>query len=253
MTLDLTNLPSPTAPEGLIVLVAGEPGSGKTTFGSTFPAPVIMPLEEGVRTIAGREDVRVLPTPQSQNDVREQLTALMRDEHGFKTLVIDSVTALMDMIADEIVQADKTATSLATAMGGWNKGFWAAAHRLRKLIETCINIRDRRAMNIVWIAHSGIENKKMPDEDSYNRYGIRGDDRSTDLLIQYADVIGLCRQEYIIDTIEKENRRMIKGTGSREFVCHAMPAAVTKNRMGIDAPIPFGQTGENPLVHWCAT
>ena len=42
-------------------------------------------------------------------------------------------------------------------------------------------------------------------------------------------------------------RKKVVSTGDREFVCHATAASVSKNGLGITAPLPFTE-GENPLA-----
>ena len=91
--LDLSKLPEAKQDGPIIALITGEPGAGKTTLAGKFPEAVVLPVEDGTRVLAGTE-ARLLPKPKRMQDVRESMAAILNQDHNFKTLVIDSISAL---------------------------------------------------------------------------------------------------------------------------------------------------------------
>lgn len=86
----------------LNMLVYGEPGVGKTTFGATAPRPLIIDAEAGILSIRDKD----LDIVQIRNfeDMRSLFKELKKPEVSAKydTLVIDSITEIMKKIVDEV-------------------------------------------------------------------------------------------------------------------------------------------------------
>jgi hypothetical protein len=73
-----------------IVLIYGAEGRGKTTLAAKFPKPVAMLLERGLPrgvTVDAVEDIA------SYDNVIEGLRELIKDPHGYGTLIIDTIGA----------------------------------------------------------------------------------------------------------------------------------------------------------------
>jgi hypothetical protein len=69
----------------------------------------------------------------------EQLRELMTAQHDFKTVVIDTVTALNALFEAEVVEFDdKGVSNIGEAAGGYNKGYLVVAGihaKLRVLVS----------------------------------------------------------------------------------------------------------------------
>lgn len=251
--IDLANLAQPADHGGLIVLVMGEPGAGKTTFGATMPAPVIASLEEGESSLIGRPDVRMLPRANDADEFAFQVSAIRCEKHDFRTLVIDSVTTYLGLVEADILETDRNAgrnpETLNQALGGYGAGQRAMENRAEGFCKYCMDIRRERGMNVVWIGHQIVETINPPDGASYDRYTLGGFGRAAAKFIQYADVVGVVRQQAAVIK-QPDGRNIAKSTGAREFVCTPTPSAVTKNRLGITEPLPFTIGPPNPLAPW---
>ena len=120
----------------VIVTITGDSGIGKTTLAATFEKPIFMRAENGMQAVRHMKGVKALPVIEKVEQVWEQLMALLTDEHDYKTLVIDSVTALDRMFTEHIIDTDpKNPKSLNQAAGGYGagKGVLASMHsRIRK-------------------------------------------------------------------------------------------------------------------------
>ena len=128
----------------------------------------------------------------------------------------------------------------------------ALAIRLEAFANYCNKIRNDRAMHVVWIGHSVIENVKPPDSESYARLTVAGGTKFIAPFFRHADLIGLCRQKIWLtsESDKKDARKIAIGGDRREIICHSTAGVVTKNRMGIKAPIDFSLEGENPFAAW---
>ena len=74
-------------PQGLRVMIYGEPKVGKSYFGAQIPNHVFLNLENGLEHLKGANK---LPYTDNYDDVKLMLKELENCEHPFKTLVVDS-------------------------------------------------------------------------------------------------------------------------------------------------------------------
>lgn len=239
----------------LIATICGEAGSGKTSLASTFPNPVFIQVEKGMQAIPEAERPQATPLINSSEELYEYLGALITDEHDFKTCVIDSITQLDVLFQREILEeTDKP--NMNEACGGYGKawGRLAAMHdTVRQWTET---LRSERKMHVVFIAHTIIENMAMPDLDDYTRYGVnlvknkQGDCQKP--YVDNVDIVAFVKLKTRLLSKENSNRQKAISDGSRIVECSANPANVSKNRFGIDKPLPFIK-GENPFVEFVAS
>lgn len=244
-------LSAPNAEAASIVLISGDPGVGKTTLAGKFPKPVVIPIEGGEASLSQiNTDALVFPRPRNKKELLEQFDYVAQADHDRVTLVIDSVSALIAMFEQSIVESDSKAQSIAQAGGGYGGGQRLLAAKCQAFIQDCIDLRDDRGMNIVWIGHLNIEEVPQPDTANYERYTIRGHKDSSPKFIQHADMHGLVRLKQAIVGTEKEQKVVDTGDGkTRLFFCAPSSALQTKNRFGIMKMLEWTLDGELPFVH----
>lgn len=104
--------PETAGEKGYKVLLYGASGSGKTYMAGTFPDPVFLDIEGGMRTLltSGRkilrypEDPRQDVTDLSQvRDFYRRVKALKPEEAPFKTIVVDSLNELQVLILKNLL------------------------------------------------------------------------------------------------------------------------------------------------------
>ena len=91
------------------MLLYGAPGSGKTTIAGTFPNPLYLNIEAGVNTLIGK-DIDFVDI-ESWEDVKEVYNKLLSGELDYDSVIIDSITELMDRRKGEI-QGDKNSLAI---------------------------------------------------------------------------------------------------------------------------------------------
>lgn len=117
MAIKMTKFKEPALkkplPKGLAVY--GEPMSGKTTFAGKADKPYFISLDGNAKN-AGYNG----GTPQSYEDIMTIINSA--EEFGYKTIVVDTVEDMAQLLEDEIVTKYK-ANSLKDANGGYGAGY----------------------------------------------------------------------------------------------------------------------------------
>jgi phage nucleotide-binding protein len=231
----------------LIATVCGDGGVGKTSLAATFPKPVIIPTEDGTQSIEQRKDIAVFPVCKTVQDVFDSIGALLSEDHSFRTVVIDSITQLNVMAEAEVVAADPKAKSINQAAGGYGAGYAQVAETHRLIREACEELRNRKKINVVFIAHSETETVDPPDGDAYTRYTLRLHKKSVSHYTDNVDLVGYVKIKTY--TMGDGDKKKATTDGSRIVTAYPVPSHVAKNRFGITQDIVFN-LGENPFAEW---
>ncbi len=242
--LSTISKPASRAP---IITICGDAGTGKTSLAATFPKPVVIRAEDGVSRISRKIDAPLsFPPLTSSDDLFEQLLALLKEDHDYSTLVIDSVTKLEEIFIREILERDVRAKGINQALGGYGNGPSAVAAMHGRVRKAAGLLNERKNMAIIFIAHADLEDMRLPDTDDYQRYSLRLMKKSIPHYIDDVDLVGYVRLSSVLRGDDGDRKKVISD-GSREFVCHATAASVSKNGLGITDALPFPE-GTNPLA-----
>lgn len=221
------------------LVVYGVPGIGKTTFASRAEAPIFLPVEDGLGTLK----VPAFPRPTSYEDVIDAITALIEQDHSYKTLVIDSLDKLEPLLWDHVcahVPGDKGVKVDRIEGYGYGKGFTHALTEWRTLLRGLDVLREQRGMTIILIAHSAVVRFDAPDVDAYERYQLRLQKLADAAVCDWADAILFAN--YKVTAIENKGNSDKKrgvGRGDRELYSTERPAWKAKNRYGIPDACPM--------------
>src|SRR5690625_3547134 len=157
-----------------IVTVLGDAGLGKTSLAATWPAPIVIRAEDGLSAIPEQERPDAFPLIQQVDDLWGQMMALLREEHDYKTLVIDSVTALERLFIQHVIDSDdKKPRSINQALDGYGAGVSAVAAMHPRVRKADSLLNERKNMHVVFVAHADTEPVELPDQDPYTRYNLR--------------------------------------------------------------------------------
>lgn len=223
-------------------------GMGKTTLAATFPKPIFMRAEDGMQSIPYNQRPDAMPVIKKESDVWDQFTALLKEDHDYKTLVIDSVTALERLFIQHVIDSDpKQPRSINQALGGYGAGLSAVAALHQRVRKAAGLINERKNMHVVFLAHADTETIELPDQDPYTRYSLRLGKKSVAPYVDDVDLVGFLKLE-TFTTGEGERKKAISD-GTRVLVTYATAANVSKNRYGIEQDI-IVKKGENPLKQY---
>ena len=231
----------------LMATILGDAGMGKTRLAAAMPKPIFIRAEDGLQSVPVDDRPDAFPRLQHVTDLWDQLMALIKDPHDYCTLVVDSVTALERMFVDDVMAKDGRAKAIAQAMGGYGAGYQAVGAMHQRVRKAAGVLNERREMNVIFIAHADVETMRSPDMDDFMRYTLRLNQKySLAPYVDDVDLVGFIRLQSFVKGEDGERKRVVS-TGRRELVVHANASNVSKNRFGLEHPMPFAE-GENPLL-----
>lgn len=232
-----------------ILTICGDAGLGKSSLAATFPKPIFVRCEDGVARVPKSFRPAALPPVRSEDQLWEQLKALVHDDHDYKTCVIDTISAADRMFVSAILKQDGKAKSLPQALGGYGAGFSALAARHQQVRNAAEMLRMKRGMNVVFLAHTEVGTMRLPDQDDFSRYSLRmTHDKSLPPYLDDVDAVGFLRQVMALRGDDGERKRVVS-SDEREMVMHVTASNVSKNPYGITETITV-PLGENPLAEF---
>lgn len=267
--MDLSALTKPTSKPPMLTIV-GSPGAGKTSLGALFPNAIIIQAEEGSSVFdTWEDDVKPTvfpPLPRARSDksgkvagtldaILDQLRALITQEHGFKTVVIDSVTALHTLFENEVCVKYGT-DNIGEAAGGYGKGFLEVKEMHGKVKNACDHLK-AKGITVVFLAHSGVKKiRNSPEAEEHSVYSLDMHDASIPYYTNLVDGVIYIRQEEFVKGQQSDKKGnttkfgKIINTGKRILVTSGdgkVGYVNSKNRYDLPPEIEIDK-GENPLL-----
>lgn len=230
MAISLSSITRSIMNRAPMVVIHGGPGLGKTTFAASAPDPVFIRTEDGL----GNLTVDTFPLAESFDDVMSALAALY-EPHNYKTVVIDSLSALEPLIWDKVAR-DHSVGNLESI--GYGKGYIYAMDYWRELVQAIKGLADRQIMPLL-LAHSEVVRFDAPDVDPYDRYQIKLHKRAFGHLYEQADIIGHAYMPVYVKKDEGQKTGKAKPKGERMMRLVESPFAIAKNRYSMPEQIPL--------------
>ncbi|HYW78464.1 MAG TPA: ATP-binding protein [Thermoguttaceae bacterium] len=217
LTTTLEN-PSPSAPKGIIY---GPPGIGKTTFGASAEGSIIIDCENGAGAIRCSRTPYLATWP----EIEKWLSAIEREAHDHRTLVIDSIDWLLRRLEEHVSgSTGKIDQTLNRSHGGYGAGKQVLKNYVyQKLLPTLDRIVGR-GISVILLAH--VKRTAVTDTDGITREKTTADlpDEFRNIFIEWSDFVCLARQD---------------AEGNRALVTAETPQALAKNRYGLPPRIPL--------------
>lgn len=198
----------------LRVLCYGAEGVGKSTFAAGAPRPLWLGAEGGT----GHLDVDRLPEPKCWADVLSSLSDVRREEHQYRTLVVDPLGWLEPLCWAEVTKGVGT---IEQAAGGYGKGYVAAHMLWRQALQELDAIWTERSMAIVLLAHATIEQHPNPSGATWPMWQPALHKLPRGSFAQWVDHVLFAQVETV--ALKGEDKRTLgQATGVR--VLHAAPS-----------------------------
>lgn len=233
MAFNLKSIQKNTAMAAPRLMLYGVEGIGKTTFAAGAPDPVFICTEDGL----GSLQVDHFPLATKASDVLDAIGALWNEKHEFKTVVLDSVDWLDNMIWAD-VEAKHDAKDLA-----YGKGAMIVADRWREVLAGLNALRNDKGMIVMLLAHCQIKRFDSPEVEPFDRYQPKLQERSNAILREWVDALLFANYKTIVrkDDVgfNKTNNRGIS-TGERLLFTSEKPAYMAKNRYSLPESLPMG-------------
>jgi len=247
-------------PRPLIITIFGVAGVGKNSLATAMcKNPIVIRAEDGVQRQSKKLEMPdAFPPCRTGKDVMDQLLWLLREDHPYTELILDSASAADALFVQDVLETGgkngKPATNMATAMGGYGAGYGAVAASHGRIRKAVGMLNERKGMQIILLVHEELEPVRLPDMEDYQRFSLKLTNAknagSTAHYVDNCDAVLHVRLASALRGEEGERKRVISN-GDREIVCHATAASVTKNPWGITEPLEF-EEGSNPLAPYLA-
>ena len=201
-------------------------------------APVVIPCkgEEGTDSL----DVTTFPTATTAEEVIESIGALYNEKHDFKTVVIDSASALEPLVFDAICRAHNV-KSIEEVGGGYGKGHSRILRQWRDILPASTPPGEKNMASII-IGHVKVR-VHDPTGDSYDTYAWDINDKAASLIYRWADVILFANTKVQVRKEEvgfkKEKKRAIDTTGGRRFLFTQKRPAHPGGGRGVFGQLPY--------------
>lgn len=215
------------------VVIYGLEGIGKTTYAAQAPKPIFIPTEDGL----GQIDCASFPLAKSYEDVLESLVELIKEEHDFKTVVIDSIDWLEPLVWAKTCQ-ENGASSIEQVGKGFGKGYIEAMKYWREILSCLDQLRNAKKMNVILICHAKIKTINEPTAPPYDKYMLKLQDRASDMITEWADAVMYATYNFVVNNQDGKGKASAIGN---ERILHAVtaPWVTAKNRYGITESIPL--------------
>lgn len=143
--------------------IYGRSGTGKTTFASTFPTPILLldVKDQGTDSIADIEDIDVMEI-EEWDDFEDAYYYLAKHKKTYKTVVIDTVSQLQQLNMEHVLSKKRKKVESIGDWGTMTRREWGDVAGMMK--EWITDYRDL-PLEVVFIAQDRV-NKGEDEEDS---------------------------------------------------------------------------------------
>lgn len=241
----------------LIITLFGDAGSGKTSLACEFPDMFMVQTrgESVPRDVTHVPDhLGAIGGKKSENgtwddgELFDQLMALVREDHNYKGVILDSATGIEDLFVQNILDAQpEKQKTMNAAMNGYGSA-WdsvAAKHgRVRKAAEI---LREQKGMHFIFLCHADVVRMEPPDAEPYMKYALQMHKKTAPIYTNQSDVVGFVHQKMF--TTGDGDVKKAKTSGERVVTVNLTPANVSKNRLGIDKDLTYTK-GTNPFEEY---
>ena len=223
------------------LLIYGIEGIGKSTLAAGAPAPIFVPTEDGLDQI----DCASFPLVDDLPEFEANLAALLTEDHDYSTVVIDSVDWLERLIWDALCKHYRV-ESIEKVDGGYAKGYTHALTPWRRILNTLDDLRLKRGMCVILLAHAKVEKFEDPEHSPYDRYSPRLHKHATAVITEWSDGVLFATRRIITQSEDAGFNRtrttaagLGRDGGERILRCVGSPACVAKNRYAMPAELPL--------------
>lgn len=212
------------------IVIYGQHGLGKSTFGSECPKPIFLQTEDGVDALGVEAFEKALDLKM----VHDQLDYLLNNNVEYKTLVIDSLDWLEKLIWQSVCN-DVGANDIAAIPFG--RGYVMAEKKWKEVLDKVNRLNIEKKIMPVLLAHAQVKRFEDPERESYDRYQLDLQNKAAALVCEYADIVGF--MSYKVAVTAKEGKFgastvKARSSGDRVLYLEERPAFTAKNRFKMD-------------------
>lgn len=179
-------------------IIYGEGGVGKSTLCSYAPNPYFLDLEGGIFHLDTPKSSDTISDP---NVLRSYMEALLKEEHSYKTVIIDSLSALEPLMVQSVLNKfpkENGSRAIGIEDYGYGKGYvhllsvWYGLVGMLKKINA-------RGLNVILIGHRKVASFELPSGIGFKYYTVNLFDSEKNsvlrLVTEQSDFVGYMTNE----------------------------------------------------------
>lgn len=243
MAISLASLQRGVSALPPIICMFGDEGIGKSKFAANAPNPVFIFTENSL----GNLDVPRW-NARTYEEVMEMTLTLLNEEHDFKTVVYDTLDWFEPMVWQYLISQQPTTEKGKPIANiedyGYGKGFKLALDYWRDFLDLVDQLRTKRNMAVIFLAHSTLQRISPPDSDSYDSWTLKlqNSDKTSakDKITEYCDAVLFANWRVALTDEElgfNKTRQRGIGSGERAVYTEKRPAWDAKNRYDLPSQI----------------
>ena len=217
-------------------VIYGPEGIGKSTFASKFPNPLFIDTEGST----SRLNVARTDPPSSLAMLSSMLTELAQNNHGYKTLVLDTADWAERLCIKAVCEKNSKA---GIEDFGYGKGFTYVYEEMGRILNQLTTIWEH-GMNIVITAHAAIRKFEQPDEmGAYDRWELKLINAPKcnvcAMVKEWADMVIFANYKTFAVAVDKDGKKHKAQGGERVMYTTHSPCWDAKNRFDLAPELPF--------------
>lgn len=217
-------------------VIYGPEGIGKSTFASKFPNPLFIDTEGST----SRLNVARTDAPSSLAMLSSMLTELVQNNHGYKTLVLDTADWAERLCIKAVCEKNSKA---GIEDFGYGKGFTYVYEEMGRILNQLTTIWEH-GMNIVITAHAAIRKFEQPDEmGAYDRWELKLINAPKcnvcAMIKEWADMVIFANYKTFAVAVDKDGKKHKAQGGERVMYTTHSPCWDAKNRFDLAPELPF--------------
>lgn len=237
-----------TLDKPLMYLFYGPEGVGKTTLAADAPSPIMLDIENGSAML----DVARYPfrdgkgghVPYSLDELYDAIRDLSENDHAYKTVIVDSLSALQSLVLAHLFKKHKH-NSLSEF--GYGKGYELLGTEMRLVLSRLAQLGTDRGIETILVGHSILKTFLNPIGDDYDKYMLDANKHIAGTILKTCDIVAFCSFEDEADSLDKNDRAKGYTTGKRHINLEHAATWSAKARV----PMP-GRIEMDPQNPWKA-
>lgn len=221
------------------IMIYGVEGTGKSTFGAKSEKPIFISAEGGNDQLTDAEghQLNEMLNVDTWDGMRAAVQSLIKEQHDYKTLVVDSADWIESLAHVKIIGA--SGKDIIRCNGGYGSGYRESQNLHKSLIDDLSILREKKGMNIVVTAHAHVKDVKDPSANAdYQSFEIKCHEFVSALWREWVDGLFFVRFATFLKSDDSSKARAF-GDGSRVIYTVKQPAFQAKNRYEMPAEIKF--------------
>jgi hypothetical protein len=237
---------------GDFLCVYGPPGVGKTTTFTRGPKTLTVQVrDKSLDTLIKHKQIAALPKLNVENweELNQTIDALKTQEHDYRVAVIDGASGAEEFCDEYIIRTE--CDNDRDKFLAFGRGDRMAGMEWGVFLEKVVALKEERGVTVILLAHQSTQSIKNPNGTDYiqsvpslNKSKFAPTNKYADaiLMMDFLVAVGDVQTQKdksgsVVKTIGKA-----KGNGARVLHCDGSAGFIAKNRLGLPAVLPLGNS-----------